>query len=490
MDRHMPLLLLIIFCIAFAAIPQFVLADGGIWWPDHSKYVYAPSQKAAVLWDGSKETLILSTKIVMDEPNNVAWVVPIQSISKPEVTKGDINIFFTISNLLQAPSRYRGFGLFMGMRAGLDDYQGVEVLEEKKVDIYDIAILRADNTSSLIDWLNDNGFSTPQEALPSLQYYVDRPNFFFVANKINFANKYGDLNITDNDKNCAEMMTRFSQEEYYVRRVLPQGNFVAETLTKGFSLPDYVIEACMNTTVSNEAVDALYSLKNGVATPLKIEFYPEKPFYPMKMTSINPGDITANVYVLSTVPMKDTNGIMTIEKMRSISYSSQEHLNASGLNFLTSLTYTGKTSQLVQDSVFEMTYFDCEKDPGCETAPQIMARFLGGLLFAFMFIIFLWWLFIPAIAGFLIGWKWGKGKPWKDRILLFLLLAIIESVIISMFFGLMGGFNVIIFFILMIFLPMTALAYFPATTKWKEWKVILAIIIIFVLSIAILMMWV
>ena len=48
--------------VALAAIPQAALADGGMFIPpDYTKHVYAPSQKAVIIWDGTKETMILST---------------------------------------------------------------------------------------------------------------------------------------------------------------------------------------------------------------------------------------------------------------------------------------------------------------------------------------------------------------------------------------------------------------------------------------------
>jgi len=155
--------------IALSAMPQGAAADGGMWMRDFSKYVYAPSQKAAIIWDGFKETLILSTKIAMDEPQDVAWVVPIQSSTKPEVTKGNIKVFFTISGLLNPAPKGRGYGLFDAMSGGTPEDQGVEVLEEKSVDIYDIAILRATSADVLVDWLNDNGYSTDDANIPAKQ---------------------------------------------------------------------------------------------------------------------------------------------------------------------------------------------------------------------------------------------------------------------------------------------------------------------------------
>jgi len=477
------IIIIFVLSLALAAMPNNVAADGCIMMPDFSKYVYAPSQKAAIIWDGTTETLVLSTKIAMDEPQDVAWVVPIQSSTKPEVSEGDIDMFFRISSLLQPVKR--GFGIVPLIGGTMQREDGVEVLEEKKVDIYDIAILRATSADVLVNWLNDNGYSTPQEAMTTLQYYVDRPNFYFIANKVNLENKYSNLTFTATDKQCADAIY-----SYYEKQLEFRGYYKPEYMIREiFEYPQYsekeIQEACINNSATQESVKVLFDLKSGVATPLKIEFQPSQPFYPMKMTSINPGNVTANVYLFSNTPMTDSKGIMDVEKITTVDSWYQNQLNLTGQNFVTSFTYSGKTSQLVQDSVFQQAPYNCTKDPQCETADVIIMRFLGGLVIGFLMLIMGWFIFIPAIVGFLVGWKYRRGKPWKDRLIVFVILMIAETFVIWLFFSaLLRAPYYIVPYVLLFSGPMTAIAYFPATMKWKEWKVILALIIIFVVSMA------
>ncbi|NIO37089.1 DUF2330 domain-containing protein, partial [Candidatus Bathyarchaeota archaeon] len=54
----------------------------------------------------------------------------------------------------------------------------------KKVDIYDVAILKATNATALVGWLNENGYTVPESAVPVLQEYCDKEDFYFIANKI------------------------------------------------------------------------------------------------------------------------------------------------------------------------------------------------------------------------------------------------------------------------------------------------------------------
>ena len=85
----------------------------------------------------------------------------------------------------------------------------VEVIESKKLDIYDITILKATDGSALLDWLNQNGYSFPEGKQNVLDYYIgleanyNKP-FYFIANKVNLQNKYPGIVITDYDRECVE----------------------------------------------------------------------------------------------------------------------------------------------------------------------------------------------------------------------------------------------------------------------------------------------
>ena len=180
-----------------------VCADGGVIVPDFERVVYLPEQKAALFWDGINETMVLSTKIRSDNVSNMAWIVPVPSTTKPEVAQGDIEIFteiafefgewvggdyylsydlcflslvvFVISLvgllilLLKKEITFFypllaifvllfiisiGIGLFsftntmMGDSGEVFDYEVIEIL---KVDIYDVAILKATNATALVE---------------------------------------------------------------------------------------------------------------------------------------------------------------------------------------------------------------------------------------------------------------------------------------------------------------------------------------------------
>ena len=75
--------------VVLLTISSQVYADG---WhlSDFQQHMEEPNQKAVISWDGQTETMILSSGVKSSEVSNFAWVIPIQSYSKPEVTAGDI----------------------------------------------------------------------------------------------------------------------------------------------------------------------------------------------------------------------------------------------------------------------------------------------------------------------------------------------------------------------------------------------------------------
>ena len=91
------------------------------------------------MWDGETETMMLVASVQSEELANFAWIVPIQSSVKPEVTEGNISVFEDLVDYF-TPRRsnimYKGFGATM-------DAEGVQVLETKQIDAYDIAVIKA-----------------------------------------------------------------------------------------------------------------------------------------------------------------------------------------------------------------------------------------------------------------------------------------------------------------------------------------------------------
>lgn len=458
--------------LSLLLIPLLVAADGCIFIPDYAEYVYSPSQKAAIIWDGSKETMILSVKMTMDRPENVAWVVPLPSRTKPEITEGDEEIFYEITRLLSPPPKSRGWGSLM--TGNLQDLEGVEVLEEKKIDIYDIAILRATDASVLVDWLNENSYTTPDEAIPTLQYYVDREDFYFIANRVNVSNKYAGMVFTENDINCAGAFTEEIGSWYMYDT--DYAEYIERTINETHSrMPQYLRNAGCD-KASADAVKVLYQLKSGISTPLKMEFEPEEPFYPMKMTSINPGSMKVNVYVFSGNYLKDKSGLMGIDKMTQVNTAIKESLGLVNENFLTALTFDDDTSKMVEDSVFEAAAYNPARDP-YYVSPQEMV--MGAVLLVVMLLFYAGFLVYYIVApAFLLGlgagwsgrWVAEKRKTMQLRYFPLAVLVIAEALYILTFSYLHPGF----FTFLLPVIGLNLFGFYSLGWKRGAWKWILA----------------
>jgi hypothetical protein len=59
----------------------------------------------------------------------------------------------------------------------------VEVVKAEQVGIYDVKVIRAENSNALTEWLKDSGFSFGQEDGQAFQGYVDR-GWCFVTAKV------------------------------------------------------------------------------------------------------------------------------------------------------------------------------------------------------------------------------------------------------------------------------------------------------------------
>ena len=172
--------------IAVVLFPVSLAMADGMFVPSEENHLRSPQQKAAIAWDGVTEQMVLVSKVQSDKISDLAWVVPVESHHQPRVEKSNIAVFKDLTAFFGVTEPASPFDSGILKTAG----NGVEVVEEKKIDIYDIAILKADSGGEIQQWLNTNGYKTPPEAKSILDGYARRPNMYFVANRIDLKNKY------------------------------------------------------------------------------------------------------------------------------------------------------------------------------------------------------------------------------------------------------------------------------------------------------------
>jgi hypothetical protein len=162
------------------------LADGGFF-NDIGQDIYQPSQKAVIFFADGREDLILSVRYE-GNADEFAWVIPVPA--RPSVEVADPQLFWELADLtrVHVVSGSRGFAPGMGSLEGT----GVDVLEEKIVGPYDVAILSAGDPAALVDWLNSNGYSFPEASEEIIEEYI-RKGWFFVASRINIGEEASGL---------------------------------------------------------------------------------------------------------------------------------------------------------------------------------------------------------------------------------------------------------------------------------------------------------
>jgi hypothetical protein len=293
--------------------------------------VSEPYQKAVIHWDGRTETMILSSGVMSQDIANFAWIVPLQSQVKPEVTAGDMSLFEYLSELFwypyptHLPASSKGYGNGRG---------GVQVVETKEIDFYDITILKASDPIELMEWLDENGYIVPQQARHLLEAYTEYREYYFIVNKIDLENRF---------ENEIRVQERIDSGEHLafadIRGVHALTALDAALLSEGSSLESY-----------NRFKESTMQLRRGLGTPLKIVFRPDKPYYPLEISGVNNGDTRIVVYVISERRVFDSSGIMKDDTPVRITRSIREELAEHGLErnakYLTRLQYRGKSSGL------------------------------------------------------------------------------------------------------------------------------------------------
>lgn len=180
--KNMKNKILAVFVLIFSLMPFLASADGGFF-PPPNYYMRETEQKAVIFYDQGIETLIVSSSFQGDA-KDFGWIIPVPN--KPEVGKSSDELFTALNELTNAPTNYypqKGIEIMSDSAT----QGGVEIIENKKVEYYDITVLKAAEENSLVQWLRNNNFQFPSEASYVFNDYIQN-NWYFVAIKIDTAN--------------------------------------------------------------------------------------------------------------------------------------------------------------------------------------------------------------------------------------------------------------------------------------------------------------
>jgi hypothetical protein len=97
-------------------------------------------------------------------------------------------------------------------------------------------------------------------------------------------------------------------------------------------------------------------LKLGMATPLKFIFEPEKPYYPLEISSLGEGVSNIEVYAISENPMSDQSKIMQQVVTKKIDAELKEklkkYINNDNAKYVSRFSWRGNLNNLTNDSIF------------------------------------------------------------------------------------------------------------------------------------------
>ncbi len=118
------------------------------------------------------------------DADDFAWVVPVSGV--PDIELAPEYLFQQIDQQTR-PNYWLNWdfgddscGIWPPMADGAggggggdpSDNGGVEVLAHEQVGPYDTVVVSSQNAMELLEWLNDNGFDQPDEALPIIDHYI------------------------------------------------------------------------------------------------------------------------------------------------------------------------------------------------------------------------------------------------------------------------------------------------------------------------------
>ncbi|MEA2020926.1 MAG: DUF2330 domain-containing protein [Candidatus Caldatribacteriota bacterium] len=249
--------LILILIMATFYLAPISFANGGLFTQLYMD-IYEPNQLAMIVYDDMVEKIIFQVDYE-GEAEDFAWVIPVPGY--PYLFSVGEEIFYELHKLTQPPPVNYGCGWGGGIPTpGLED-EGVHVWEENQVGIYDTTTLSASDPDSLIDWLNDNGYTFPTGGQEILNHYIQK-KWFFVAMKIQSGELVKDAEYYSGAIQPLGVMF-FSEEMIYPMKIsaLSTPSWGTEVLIYAFS---------DNRVTFSEATEEYYA----AITPEQLKEYP------------------------------------------------------------------------------------------------------------------------------------------------------------------------------------------------------------------------
>ena len=175
--------------LCLVVVAQSAWGDGGFVW-NRGADLMEPQQVAALYHDGTTEVLVLRVRY-RGEAQDFGWIVPLPSVPDVDVAEQRESRWGGArESVLTELGELTGFRMWERARAPRrrafehrSASAGVEVMERRQVGVYDVAVLSAEDASSLADWLAENDYSFPSDRADVLEHYAVR-GWYYAAMRI------------------------------------------------------------------------------------------------------------------------------------------------------------------------------------------------------------------------------------------------------------------------------------------------------------------
>ncbi|OIN94484.1 hypothetical protein COS81_00615 [candidate division WWE3 bacterium CG06_land_8_20_14_3_00_42_16] len=336
---------ILVFVFFLTGIPLFskVSADGMII-PSPDYPVYEAEQKAAIFYDAGTQTenLVLSVKF-NGQAKDFGWLIP--TPSKPEVEKVASDFFDKLAsaskpqkNLLEKlkGSSDEGIDLFgiktSNIGLGSSETTTVEVWEEKRVGILDIAVLSAVQPDDLFEWIDKNGYQIPGVGESGSILYEDYERYQQEASS---SGSVDNINNTSSEAqlNALRLLQEYIDDGWFFVAVKVNGLFAGST-------DSY-----------DNNYEYTYNYSQGQINPLRLQFKVTKPIYPLKLSSLAKQNINILLYVITGERMDVWGGSANLSEQRSSPNITSILPDTNYSSALFQTQYAGLVSQDAMDSV-------------------------------------------------------------------------------------------------------------------------------------------
>jgi len=177
--------------LSLSSASQALAACPGMWAPPEFTVMPDDNTLALVVYSekDKKEILVLEPAF-HGSAQEFGMVLPVPN--KPTLEEADEEIFQFLERYTTPTRVIASSG---GWLSASDESgsEGVTIIETKDVGDFSTVTLTAGDSSSLIDWLDENGYAYTEQDRENIEYYVEKQGYYVVAMKVNMENAKIDL---------------------------------------------------------------------------------------------------------------------------------------------------------------------------------------------------------------------------------------------------------------------------------------------------------